>query len=79
MSAKLDGAAVTGRTFGQPDGAAVDEVVAGAVLAVVLTAPELLPSPPEEHDAPSRRPTAKTSEKGKRAMAPSLPAAVSLR
>jgi hypothetical protein len=55
MPARFDGVAdpVAGRAFGQPAGAAVDDVVAGAVLAVVLTAPALLSPEPDEQPAPS--------------------------
>jgi hypothetical protein len=57
MSARLDGAlnSDAGRTFGHPAGGAVDEVVAGAVLAVVVTDPALLSPDPEEQATPSRR------------------------
>jgi hypothetical protein len=61
MSARLVGlpGSVKARPFGQVAGAAVVDVAAGAVLAVVLTAPVWLPPDPEEQAAFSTRPTKK--------------------
>src|SRR5438874_4505383 len=74
MSARLAGAAGSagGRSLGHPAGAAVEVVVAGAVVVVLVMPPADLPLEPELQAAPRTRPT--TRRIRMRVTTPSWPA-----